>query len=108
MIVEFRRLWGLRKIGFRFDILAVKLMCDQHGLELHETAKIPKDEYLSSYCYGGHVSYSMYHFKKPVLSKEGVKKFIDKKMNKIEWEQLLAAMVSARGKEGQAGDEKKK
>lgn len=103
MEIVFKRITG--KFGFRFDALAVKLMCEQYDIELNELDKIPKYESVTAWVYNAHRSWSMYHYRKPKLSFKKAKRFIDN-MKKHEWDRMLEVMQESQGK--QEGDDSKK
>jgi hypothetical protein len=94
-----------RKVGFRFDAQAALLMCEQFEVELSDMDKIPKEEYVSAWCYNAHRSYSMYNYRKPLYSYRGMIKFIGQ-MPKNEWDLLLAEMVKAQPPQ-EKGEKKK-
>lgn len=50
---------GLRRIGLRFDALSVLLLCEMHGIEIHELDKIDRLEYLPSWSWCAYKSYQI-------------------------------------------------
>jgi len=102
MIAEVGR-W--RKRGFRFDALSVFLLCEQHGVALEDIDKIDKQEYIPSWVWCAYRSYCMYHYHRPRMSYERMKKFINQ-MPKGDWDKIVIAMASTRGPEGK-NDKKK-
>ena len=103
MLVELKR--KCRVVGFRFDVHAALLMCQQFGVELYEIDKIPRTEVTSAWVWNAHKSYCMDKYKRPRYDYDQMKKFIGL-MPKKEWDTILAAMDVSRGPEGEA--EKKK
>ena len=87
-----------RKVGFRFDALAAWLMCQQHGVDLNEMDKIPPDEYLASWVWSAHRSWSMFARKRDVYDYKGMKCYIER-MQKSEWDKVIKAMSSSRAPE---------
>ncbi len=102
--ISFKRITG--KVGFRFDALAVKLMCDDYNLELDQLETIPKEEYIPAWCYGAHRSYNMHRYKRPKLNLRKVKKFIAV-MRKEEWDELVKVMMMTQGEQGESKEKKK-
>jgi len=101
-MLELRRRW--RTIGFRFDALAVFLMCQHKGIELDELDTIPKAEYTSLWVWSAHRSYQMWRRRKDLLTLSATEKFVST-MPKKEWDEMLAVMLSTQPK---GGDDKKK
>ena len=95
MIIELKR-W--RKVGFRFDALAAWLLCEQHGVDLNEMDKIPKEEYLSSWVWSAHRSWCMFERMKDRYSYKQMKRFIDH-MPKKEWDMIIETMSKSRAPE---------
>jgi hypothetical protein len=87
-----------RTVGFRFDAMAAWLLCQYWGVDLNGMDKIPADEYVSSWVWSAHRSYSMQRYRKPVLTHEQMKRYINR-MRKTEWDQLLQAMTSSKAPE---------
>jgi len=103
MVVEIKRRFTLKPIGFRFDAMAAFLMCEQHGVDLNSMDKIPKEEYVSSWVWCAHKSFCVMRYRRP-MTYDKMKKFISR-MRKTEWDLLLANMVATRAPET---DDKKK
>lgn len=97
MTVEIKRRFR-RTVGFRFDAMAAWLMCQQHGVDLDSMDKIPKDEYISSWVWAAHRSYSMLKYRKPVFTYVQMKRFIAR-MRKSKWDLLLQAMTQTKAPE---------
>lgn len=95
MEVELKRLF--RKVGFRFDSMAAWLMCQEFKVDLDSMDKIPQDDYLPSWVWSAHRSYSMDRYKKP-MSYDKMKVFIAK-MRKSEWDKIIQAMIATRAPE---------
>lgn len=104
MIAELRRWY--RRIGFRFDALAAKLLCEQFGVDLDSMDKIPKEEYIAAWVWNAHKSYSMYRYKKPVYSYAKMKKFIAL-MPKSEWDEKILPAMYASSPPDEEGSKKK-
>jgi hypothetical protein len=106
MTVELKR-W-FKTVGFRFDALAVMLMCEQYGIELSDLDEIPQADYTAAWCYNAHRSYQMKRYKKPLIKGvTAMKKFIAV-MPKDEWDnKVLPAMVKSQGPAGDGGEKKK-
>jgi hypothetical protein len=105
MEIVFRRIH--RKYGFRFDALAVKLMCEQYGIDLNQIDEIPKHESITAWIYNAHLSYSMYHYRKPRLTYKKTKKFIAV-MQKQDWDKMLDVMQKSQGESNGDTTKKKK
>jgi hypothetical protein len=103
MEITFRRITG--KYGFRFDALAVKLMCEQYDIDLNQIDQIPRHESVAAWVYNAHRSWSMYHYRKPKLSFKKTQKFIDR-MQKRDWDKMVEVMRESQG--NQEGDDSKK
>jgi hypothetical protein len=92
-------------VGFRFNALAGYLLCQHWGVDLNSMDKIPADEYLSSYLWCAHRSFSMMRYRKPVIrTPERMKCWIEN-LRKNKWDVIVKAMTEAKG---EAGDDKKK
>lgn len=103
MILVLKR--PLRSVGFRFDALAVFLMCQHYGIDLSEMDRIPKSEYTTSWVWSAHRSYRMWMRKKDQLNRKQAERFISK-LRKSEWDDMTAAMLAGQGES--KGDSKKK
>jgi hypothetical protein len=84
-----------RRVGFRFDALAAWLLCQQYGVDLDEMDKIPPEEYIFSWLWSAHRSFSMFNRKKDKYNYEGMKRFIGR-MPKNEWDRVLEAINSTK------------
>lgn len=106
MIAELKR-W-FRTIGFRFDAMAVMLMCEQYGIELSELDQIPQTDYMTTWCLNAHKSYQLKRYRKPIIKTMRQMQYVIDSMQKKEWETvMLPAMVKSRGPEGDGGEKKK-
>ena len=104
MLAELKRWHGV--VGFRFDALAAKLLCEQYGVDLDGMDKIPKEEYVAAWVYNAHKSYCMHKYRRPKYDFKGMKKFLAG-MRKQEWDgEILPAMYASRGPEGEAQKKK--
>jgi len=101
MVVEIKKRFR-RPVGFRFDAMAVFLICEQYGIDLDGMDKIPKDEYVTSWVWSGHRSFCMLNYRKP-MTFEQMKRYIAR-MRKTEWDKILDAMANMKAE----GDEDKK
>ena len=104
MLAELKRWRGV--VGFRFDALAGKLLCEQFGVDLDSMDKIPKEEYIAAWVYNAHKSYSMYRYRRPKYDYKGIQRLLEN-MKKSEWdEKMVPAMYASRAPEGD-GQKKK-
>jgi hypothetical protein len=105
MTVEIKRRFR-KTVGFRFDALAVFLLCQQYNIDIEGLDKIPKKEYVNSWCWCAYRSFCTRNYHKPVYSYEQMKRFIDN-LRKKEWDLILDSMVAARAPDSKGEDKKK-
>lgn len=97
MVIEIKRRFRFRAVGFRFDAMAAWLMCQQHGVDLDSMDKIPKEEYVSSWIWSAHRSFCMMRYRQP-MAYEKMKQFIAR-MRKWEWDRLITEMTTVKTSE---------
>lgn len=102
MVVEIKRRFRIRPVGFRFDAMAVWLMCQQYGVDLNRMNEIPEKEYLDTWIWSAHKSFCVMRYRKP-MTFEKMKRFI-RMLRKYEWDLIIGAMNTAKAET----DDKKK
>jgi len=103
MIAEIKRRFR-KTVGFRFDAMAVFLVCQQHKVDLSELDKIPKEIYLNSLIWSAHRSYCIDKNRITLTDCKGMERFVNR-LRKKEWDIIIEAMLSARSEV--EGDKKK-
>ena len=95
--------WKSKTVGFKFDMYAWFLLCENNKIELHQLGDIPQDKMFSELIYAAYVSFntdkrtgmSGLKLLRPIVSSEKLIGWVDK-MNHKDSDMLGEAILNSR------------